>query len=153
LTSARLEQQAPQGPEQSPGFWLHHAYLAWRHECELGLGELTYPQFNVLSAVSILTNIGGAPTQQEVADQARMDRMMTSRLVQSLEARGLLAREPDGEDGRCVRLALTQRGRTNLRTCIVAAKRADDVVFGTSRVRERLRELLRGIAQRELVRR
>jgi DNA-binding MarR family transcriptional regulator len=27
------------GPDTSPGFWLHHAYLAWRAACEARLGE------------------------------------------------------------------------------------------------------------------
>jgi DNA-binding MarR family transcriptional regulator len=138
------------GPHTSPGYWLHHAALVWRQACEAGLGETTYPQFNVLSAVSILTNAEGrAPTQQQVADFARMDRMMTSKLVRTLEERALLTRAADPEDARRQRLALTQEGREVLRACIAAARRADDEIFGTGPGVEQLRERLRAVAERQ----
>ncbi|MEZ0067099.1 DNA-binding MarR family transcriptional regulator [Streptacidiphilus sp. MAP12-20] len=137
------------GPHASPGYWLHHAALVWRQACEAGLGEATYPQFNVLSAVSLLAGTDGtAPTQQQVADFARMDRMMTSKLVRTLEERGLLTRAADPEDARRQRLALTAEGKEVLRTCIAAARRADEEVFGTGPDVEPLRERLRAVAER-----
>jgi DNA-binding MarR family transcriptional regulator len=136
------------GPHASPGFWLHHAALTWRQACEEGLGELTYPQFNVLSAVSLLTADGGPPTQHDVAGFARIDRMMTSKLVRTLEVRGLLTRSADAADGRRQRLALTDSGRSALRVCIAAAHRADDEIFGTGAERDRLRDDLRAIAEK-----
>ena len=48
----------PHGPLASPGFWLHHAALTRRRAVESRLGEITYPQFNVLSAVNWLTAPG-----------------------------------------------------------------------------------------------
>jgi DNA-binding MarR family transcriptional regulator len=137
------------GPHASPGYWLHHATLAWRQACEAGLGETTYPQFNVLSAISILTARDGTePTQQQVADFARMDRMMTSKLVRTLEERGQLTRAADPADARRQRLALTGEGAAALRTCITAARRADDEVFGTGPDVDVLREQLRAVAER-----
>jgi DNA-binding MarR family transcriptional regulator len=136
------------GPHASPGFWLHHAALAWRQACEAGLGEITYPQFNVLSAVSLLTADGGPPTQHDVARFARIDRMMTSKLVHTLEERGLLTRSPDPADGRRQRLALTPGGRSALRACIAVAHRADDEIFGAGPQRDRLRDDLRAIAEK-----
>jgi DNA-binding MarR family transcriptional regulator len=137
------------GPDSSPGYWLHHAALVWRQACEAGLGETTYPQFNVLSAVSLLTGAEGqAPTQQQVADFARMDRMMTSKLAHTLEERGMLTRAPDPEDARRQRLALTAEGTEVLRTCIAAARRADEEIFGAGPDVEALRERLRAVAER-----
>jgi DNA-binding MarR family transcriptional regulator len=138
----------PSGPHASPGFWLHHAALTWRQACEAGLGDLTYPQFNVLSAVSLLTADSGAPTQVDVARFARLDRMMTSKLVQVLEGRGLLTRDPDPDDGRRQRLALTGPGRSALRACVKAAHEADDEIFGTGPERDRLRDALRAITEK-----
>ena len=135
------------GPYDSPGFWLHHAALAWRQACEAGLGELTYPQFNVLSAVSLLTAAGGPPSQQEVAEFARMDRMMTSKLVQALEGRGLISRGPDPADKRRQRLMLTDQGRSVLHEAVAPPRRADDEVFGTGAARDRLRDDLRAISE------
>jgi DNA-binding MarR family transcriptional regulator len=137
----------PSGPHASPGFWLHHAALTWRQACEAGLGDITYPQFNVLSAVSLLTADSGPPAQHDVAGFARIDRMMTSKLVRTLEERGLLTRGPDPSDGRRQRLALTASGRTALRACIAAAHHADDEIFGTGPERDRLRDDLRTIAE------
>jgi DNA-binding MarR family transcriptional regulator len=130
------------GPHTSPGYWLHHAALVWRQACETGLGETTYPQFNVLSAVSLLT-------AEEGADFARMDRMMTSKLVRTLEERGLLARAVDPGDARRQRLALTTDGREVLRACVTAARRADEEIFGTGPDVEQLRERLRAVAERQ----
>lgn len=137
------------GPHASPGYWLHHAALVWRQACESGLGQTTYPQFNVLSAVSLLTGRdGSAPTQQQVADFARMDRMMASKVVRVLEDRALLTRAPDPHDARRQRLVLTEQGRSVLRTCIEAARKADEDVFGSGPEVEVLREALRAIAER-----
>jgi DNA-binding MarR family transcriptional regulator len=135
------------GPHDSPGFWLHHAALTWRQACEARLGDITYPQFNVLSAVSLLAADGGPPTQQDVARFARMDRMMTSKLIRTLEGRGLLQRSPDPGDGRRWRLTLTPAGQSAVRACVAAAHRADDEVFGTGPDRNRLRDALRTIAE------
>jgi len=140
------------GPHTSPGYWLHHAALVWRQACEAGLGDTTYPQFNVLSAVSLVTVAeGAAPTQQQVADFARMDRMMTSKLVRTLEERGLLTRAADPDDARRQRLALTTAGREVLRACIAAARRADEEIFGTGPDVEPLRDRLRAVAERKVV--
>ena len=139
--------EASRGPHASPGFWLHHAALTWRQACEARLGDITYPQFNVLSAVSLLTADGGPPTQQDVARFARMDRMMTSKLIHTLEGRGLLQRSPDPGDGRRWRLTLTPAGQSAVQTCVAAAHRADDEIFGTGPGRDRLRDALRTIAE------
>ncbi|MDI2128973.1 MarR family winged helix-turn-helix transcriptional regulator [Yinghuangia seranimata] len=136
------------GPADSPGYWLHHAALVWRQVCESGLGDVTYPQFNLLSAVSLLGAAEGPPTQQQAADFARMDRMMASKLVATLEARGLLVRTPDPGDARKRRLALTDPGREALRRCVAAARRADEEVFGSGPETDALRDALRRITER-----
>jgi len=133
------------GPHVNPGFWLHHAYLAWRAACEARLGETTYPQFNILSAISLSAE---PPTQQQAADAARMDRKMASKLIATLEDRALVARVPDPADARARRLRLTEAGREVLRSCIAAARQADAEVFGTDPDSDRLLGQLRAIAER-----
>jgi DNA-binding MarR family transcriptional regulator len=141
-------QPAEHGPYASPGFWLHHAALTWRQECERRLGSVTYPQFNVISAISLLGDGAVPPTQQAVADFARFDRQMTSKIVQSLEERGLVRRRRDANDGRLLRLELTAEGRAAVRKCVRAARAADEAVFGAGELRRRLRDDLRTIAER-----
>jgi DNA-binding MarR family transcriptional regulator len=87
----------------SPGFWLHHAALAWRQVFDRRLRplSLTPTQFMLLASAGWLAATAGQPpTQQEVADHAGADRMMTSRVVQTLVDRGLVLRQPDPADGR-----------------------------------------------------
>jgi DNA-binding MarR family transcriptional regulator len=136
------------GPDTSPGYWLHHAALVWRQACERRLGELTYPQFNVLSAVSLHhARNREAPTQQQVAEGARMDRMMASKLIIGLEQRGLLIRAADTADARVRRLTLTAQGRTALRACIAAARAADAEVFDLIPDVDSLVSQLRSVAE------
>ncbi len=136
------------GPHTSPGYWLHHAALVWRQACERRLGELTYPQFNVLSAISLHhARTHQAPTQQQVAEAARMDRMMVSKLIGALESRGLVERASDSADARLRRLSLTAAGRTALRQCIAAAREADKEIFGTLPDVDGLVAQLRAVAE------
>lgn len=135
------------GPYSSPGFWLHHAALTWRQACEERLGNITYPQFNILSAVSMLTGRDGPPTQQDAADFARMDRKMASKIIQTLEHRDLLVRVPDAADARLRRLRLTDAGQDAVRQCVLAARQADEQIFGRGPATDRLRDDLRAIAQ------
>ncbi len=136
----------PRGPLASAGFWLHHAALTWRRAVESRLDDITYPQFNVLSAVSWLTTPSGTgPTQQEAADFARSDRMMTSKLVGALVAQGYLLRQADPGDARLRRLQLTPKGRTVVRAAIASAKLVDHEMFGED---SSLRDALRALAER-----
>ena len=71
----------------SPGFWLHHAALAWRQLFDRRLRplNLTPTQFMLLASVGWLAaSCGQQPTQQEVADHVGADRMMTSKVLQTL---------------------------------------------------------------------
>ena len=136
------------GPQSSPGFWLHHAALTWRQACEARLGDITYPQFNILAAVSLLNDQGTPPTQQEAADSARIDRKMASKLVLTLTERNLLTRAADHSDARLRRLHVTQAGRDAVGRCVQAARQADQEVFGPDS--DGIREALRMIAERRL---
>jgi DNA-binding MarR family transcriptional regulator len=131
----------------SPGFWLHHAALAWRQLFERRLRpiETTPTQFMLLAAVSWFTaTTGQPPTQQEAADHAGADRMMTSKVVQTLTERGLLVREHDAADARVRRLRLTERGHALVQAGIRIAADLDAELFGATA--ETLREELQAIA-------
>jgi DNA-binding MarR family transcriptional regulator len=119
----------------SPGFWLHHAALAWKQLFDRRLRplELTPTQFMLLASVGWLTaTTGQPPTQQQAADHAGADRMMTSKVVQALAERGFVAREPDADDARVKRLRLTDRGQALVRAGIRIAVDLDEEIFGPS---------------------
>jgi len=133
------EPSEPRGPLMSPGFWLHHAALAWRTLFDRRLRplNLTPTQFMLLSAAGWLAAAADRadaasqpPTQQEVADFAGADRMMTSKVLQTLEERGLIARAPDPGDARLKRLRPTEQGIILIRRGIRIAVDLDDELFG-----------------------
>jgi DNA-binding MarR family transcriptional regulator len=131
----------------SPGFWLQQAALAWRAELETRLRPLglTPTQFTLLAAVGWLEYIGDPPTQQQVAEQAGADRMMTSKVVRVLAQRDLLVRRPHESSARALRLALTAAGRATLDHATRLAREVDMFFFGADPAA--LRAALRAIAQ------
>ena len=77
----------------SPGFWLHHAALAWRQVFDRRLRplNLTPTQVHAAGVRRVAGyDFGRPPTQQEVADHAGTDRMMTFKVLQTLMDRGLV---------------------------------------------------------------
>jgi MarR family transcriptional regulator, organic hydroperoxide resistance regulator len=135
------------GPMLSPGFWLHHAALAWRAELDTRLRplNLTPTQFMLLAAAGWLEHLAGPPTQQQVADQAGADRMMTSRVIRTLGEAGLLVRQAHETDGRGLRLALTPAGRDLVQRATAIARNVDALFFGTDATA--IRTALRNVAE------
>jgi MarR family transcriptional regulator, organic hydroperoxide resistance regulator len=131
----------------SPGFWLHHAALTWRAELDARLRPLglTPTQFMLLASAGWLEYVSGPPTQQQVAEHAGADRMMTSRVVRALEERGLLTRQVHESDAHALRLRLTPAGRTVVQQATQAAREVDALFFGPAPAQ--LRDALRQIAE------
>lgn len=123
---------ADEGPLSSPGFWLHHAALTWRAGLDARLRPLglTPTQFMVLASAGWLERNSVPPTQQEVAEHAGADRMMTSKIVRGLDERGLLLRQPDPDDARVLRVQLTPAGRELTKQAIGVATELDVQFFG-----------------------
>lgn len=137
--SRRLD--APVGPIASTGFWLKVAAQAWQRELDRELRDLdlTTAQFSVLATVSWLGR-RGPPTQQQVADFSGADRMLTSKLLTGLEARGLVDRVVDPDDARVRRIHATPAGRNLVTSSTARARHVDSVLFGEDTA---LRETLR----------
>lgn len=139
----------PRGPFNSPGFWLHHAALTWRREVDSGLADLglTHTQFNLLASASWLSLNGAEPTQQQTADLAGADRMMTSKVLATLEGRDLLERHAHPADPRAKRLQVTAAGRALVQRAVAIVADIDERTFGPpSAQREKLRDQLCGFA-------
>ena len=136
----------PRGPLMSPGFWLHHAALEWRQRLDRALRPLglTPTQFNLLASIGWLDRTRPSPpTQQQVADHAGADRMMTSKVLRTLEERGLVTRESDAGDARSLRLRLTDEGRRLTSRAVRRAVAVDDELFADrgDQLREQLQEV------------
>lgn len=118
------------GPEASTGFWLLRAASRWQRDLGRRLRPLglTTTQFTVLSCAGWLgATSEGPPTQQEVADLAGIDRMMASKVITTLEALGLLARDTNG---RTKTVQQTDSGRAVTLAALPHVRAVEDELFG-----------------------
>ena len=119
------------GPGEQPGFLLWHATLRWQREVAAALGPLglTHVQFVLLACTYWLNRQGLDPSQAKVARQAGTDVKMTSQVVRTLEAKGLIVREVDPADSRARRLRVTAAGAELAPRAMAAVERADAAFF------------------------
>jgi len=84
-----------------------------RLEAELAEHGLTRLMWTVLCGLGE----DGITRPSDLAEYIGITRPATSRLLRTMEERGLVVRsEAEGADGRCVRLALTEEGRRIIQT-------------------------------------
>ncbi len=95
--------------DESLGFQVNRLAGAMRAALEARLAEhgLTAPQWATLMR---LLERDGWP-QKPLGESQGMDKATIGGIVARLEAKGLIARRPDPEDGRINRVSLTGRGR------------------------------------------
>lgn len=136
---------------EKPGFLLWHATLRWQRMVGVALKPtgLTHVQFVLLASAWFLEDRTGPPSQRELAEHAGTDAMMTSQVLRSLEASGLVERHPDPSDARIKRLTVTTEGRDAAARALDAVDALDKVFFGPAGDRDDLVGLLRTLAGRD----
>ena len=136
-------------PGDSPGFLLWHATLRWQRAISAALVplDLTHVQFVLLACTWWLNERGERPTQVALAAQAGTDVKMTSQVVRSLAAKGLLERDHDPDDARARRLRVTARGKKVAPQAIAVVDAVDDEYFAGVPAGDAL-SLLRALARR-----
>lgn len=122
---------AYQQPEENNGYLLWQVSMRWqlRMNQQLRTVGITLTQFSLLAGLYWLNQQGEAATQQRLADYARTDRMMTSKVLQTLERKSLLARLDNPQDGRSKQLRLTPAGETLLRQANALVEQVDAAFF------------------------
>ena len=122
---------------EKPGFLLWHATLRWQRLITATLKPigLTHVQFVLLASTWFLESRTGPPSQRELADHAGTDAMMTSQVLRSLEAAGLMERHPDPTDARIKRLTVTAPGHRAAADALAAVDAVDTQFFGATRDR------------------
>jgi DNA-binding MarR family transcriptional regulator len=135
----------------SPGFVLWHATLRWQSAMRAALAPhgLTHVQFVLLASIGWLAERGEPPTQRAVAEHAGADIAMTSQVVRSLEAKGLVARERGEGDARSWRLHLTEAGGERLAGALEAVEAADRAFFTHAPDPGAMPAILRALARRD----
>ena len=134
-----LEGSKYSSAEASPGYLFWKAFHAWQRTMRASLDPLgiTQVQYSILATASYLASASDAVSQQDVANQLSMDKMMVSSVVKTLETRGLIQRKPSKTDGRAFRLEVTRQARELLMLATPAAESVDEAFFGALAKSER----------------
>jgi MarR family transcriptional regulator, organic hydroperoxide resistance regulator len=99
-------------PHEAPSALLERVSTAWHvtmRSALITLG-LTPAQFRLLVAAAWLGSRNDGVRQSEIAEHAGTDAVMTSEVLRTLEARGLITRQPHPTDRRAKAIAITPDG-------------------------------------------
>lgn len=129
--SSRKEKTVAAPPEALLGYRLWQVHYAWHRHIERHLGavKLTHLQYVLLAATSHLLNDHQPPTQIGLAKFTRLEKMMVSKNLRSLERQGLIARNPHPHNPRANEIGLTARGWRALGAAFAAAATAHGSFF------------------------
>lgn len=115
----------------SPGFLLWQVTSLWQRRISAALRphDLTQVQFALLASILWLAQRQPAISQVALARHAKLDVMMTSQVLRTLEGRGLITRDVHPEDPRAKALSLTRAGTTLAWLAIPVVEQADREFF------------------------
>jgi MarR family transcriptional regulator, organic hydroperoxide resistance regulator len=119
-------------PDQSPGFLLWQLTNQWQRQQRHALSKinLTHGQFVVLANILWLSSTSEhAVTQQQVGNQAKIDKMSMSELVTKLINKKLIKRIRHKTDKRAYSLHLTTTGRNHVLKAIPIVEGIDKNFF------------------------
>jgi DNA-binding MarR family transcriptional regulator len=87
-------------PQRTFGFRLWAVKHAWTRRLEAVLEPtgLTHMQYIIMRCIGHVAAEGALPSQVRIAETMGIDRMTVSKVVRTLEAKGLLARRPHPDD-------------------------------------------------------
>lgn len=129
----RIEPQTPfkHSAAASSGFLMWQVHAIWQRQvtAALRVHELTQVQFALLASILWLSKTDTDITQIRIARHAKLDVMMTSQVLRSLEKRRLLSREPHPTDTRAKMIALTEAGKSLVLAAIPAVEQVDEAYF------------------------
>ncbi|HEY5221444.1 MAG TPA: MarR family transcriptional regulator [Microbacteriaceae bacterium] len=120
---------------ESPGLTLWHVTNRWQAAMRAALAPhgITHVQYVLLACLVWLhaAEPGRQLTQAELADFAGTDVMMTSQVLRTLEAKGLIQRAQHPTDGRARVLLPTKIGITAARRATHDVEDADAIFFAS----------------------
>jgi DNA-binding MarR family transcriptional regulator len=105
--------------------------MQWQLSMNRALGKmgLTLTQFSLMAGLYWLSNKKQAVTQQQLADYANTDKMMTSKVLAVLEKKQIIERIKDPGDSRAKQLKITDKGIQALQEAYRIVQQVDDVFF------------------------
>ena len=121
-----------ESPDDSPGFLLWQVSNLWQRKIKAALDPmgLTHVQFVLLASVAWLGHDDDTLTQAKLAAHAKTDVMMTSKVLRTLESKGLIRRDAHPADTRAKSLVVTTEGHELLSRAIRVVNAVDQEFFG-----------------------
>jgi DNA-binding MarR family transcriptional regulator len=118
-------------PEESSGYLLWQLTMLWQRKMKAGLDklDLTHTQFVLLAALQWLSQHQEVVTQKDIAAHANVDKMMTSKVIRTLQAKGLIGRQEHETDTRAKTVALTPAGAALLKDALGVVENIDKNFF------------------------
>lgn len=118
-------------PEENSGYLLWQVTMQWQLGMNRALGklDLTLTQFSLMAGLYWLSKKAAGVTQQQLADYANTDKMMTSKVLAALETKQIVERVRDPGDSRAKQLIITDKGVALLKEAYQVVKQVDDVFF------------------------
>ena len=117
---------------ESSGFLLWQVTALWQRRIAWALRSigLTQVQYALLASLLWMSRTQRTITQAMLARHTKLDMMMTSQVLRTLESRGLLERNPHPTDTRAKVLGLTKEGRKLAWQAVPLVEGVDREFFG-----------------------
>ncbi|MFK7948303.1 MAG: MarR family winged helix-turn-helix transcriptional regulator [Saprospiraceae bacterium] len=98
--------------EENLGFLLWHTNMIWQRKQNRALDiiGLTQTQFAILSALNTLLKRSNSVTQKAIAERSNTDTMMVSKVLRTLEKKGVIDRKEHETDSRAKCVYITTFG-------------------------------------------
>ncbi|NGQ95234.1 MarR family transcriptional regulator [Brevibacillus sp. SYP-B805] len=120
-------------PSESPGFLLWQVTNTWQKHIRHALQrvDLTHVQFVLLASCWWLSgqNERMGVTQVQLAQHAKVDVMMTSQVLRTLEKKNYIKRTPHPKDTRANLITLTTQGERIVSQAVKIVEEADLAFF------------------------
>lgn len=112
--------------EQSLGLALWKVSTLWQRKIKFALEEidLTHSQFVILATLTWHQEHKKEVTQTTIIEESKLDKMIVSHSLKTLEARGFVRRTASKQDSRAKNIALSSQG---LRTTQQAIQKVEEV--------------------------
>jgi DNA-binding MarR family transcriptional regulator len=117
--------------EESLGFLFWQTNNMWERKinCELKKINLTHVQFVLLAGVEWFNHSEDIINQAKLSRHVKTNIMMTSKVLRTLEKKGLITRKPDKVDTRQNHLFITDKGKEKLNKGFPIVRKATEDFF------------------------
>lgn len=117
--------------EESSGYLLWQVTTLWQRKIKRQLDkiDLTHTQFVLLASLAWLSKSQSIVTQIEIANHSKTDRMMVSKVLRTLQEKGLIIRKEHETDTRAKAISLSEQGAIVLQKALVLVEQVDIEFF------------------------